>query len=278
MAANTIPLQTANQRGWRMGLANMFGKECGIWWRTNCWIVQVIIWAAIVNGMLAVPLFMAPSNSPTGSGTPEQVLETALTLFFTFAGLAPAIGAAIIVQEAVVGEKRSGTAAWVLTKPVSRVAFILSKLMANSIGFLATAVVAQGIIAYVQIHYLAGLPLRLDLFGLGLAVVMLHLLFYLALTLMLGTLFDSGGPVIGIPICLLFGQQFIYGLLPWTTDILPGPLVMAAGGGPDGGQMAVAALLAQGQPLPTLIPLVASVVWIVAFVAIALWRFQREEF
>lgn len=94
---------------------------------------------------------------------------------------------------------------------------------------------------------------------------------------MLGTLFDSGGPVIGIPICLLFGQQFSYGLLPWTTGIPPGPLVMAAGGGPDDGQMAAATLLAQGQPLPTLIPLVANVVWIVAFAAIALRRLQREQ-
>ncbi len=65
-----------------------------------------------------------------------------------FAGLFPAVGVVIIMQGVVVGEKKSGTAAWVLSKPVTRPAFILSKVIANSLGVLVTMVVLPGIVAY----------------------------------------------------------------------------------------------------------------------------------
>ena len=75
-------------------------------------------------------------------------MDTTLMLFNIFMGLAGAIGVSILMQTAVVGEKRSGTAAWVLSKPVSRVAFIIAKLIANSTGIVVTLVLAQGLIAY----------------------------------------------------------------------------------------------------------------------------------
>ena len=61
----------------------------------------------------------------------------------------PAIAVIIIMKDTLVGEKQSGTAAWVLSKPVSRPAFILSKLAANSIGVLATIVILPGVVAFI---------------------------------------------------------------------------------------------------------------------------------
>ena len=63
-----------------------------------------------------------------------------------------AIGGVILVQGALVGEKRSGTAAWVLSKPISRPAFFLAKLIANAIGTLVTITLAQGLIGYLVIY------------------------------------------------------------------------------------------------------------------------------
>jgi len=59
------------------------------------------------------------------------------------------IVAIIIAQDAIIGERQSGTAAWVLSKPVSRPAFILSKLVAGAIGLLVTGIVIQGVVAYI---------------------------------------------------------------------------------------------------------------------------------
>ena len=71
-----------------------------------------------------------------------------LTVFFAVAGIALPIGAIIMGQEEVLDEKRSGTAAWILSKPVSRVAFILAKVTANAIGILIIMVLLEGALAY----------------------------------------------------------------------------------------------------------------------------------
>ena len=48
----------------------------------------------------------------------------------------------IIMQRVLVREKQQGTAAWVLSKPVTRTAFVISRLTVNSIAILLTAALA----------------------------------------------------------------------------------------------------------------------------------------
>ncbi len=40
----------------------------------------------------------------------------------------------------------------------------------------------------------------------------------------------------------------------------------------------LALTLVQGQPLPTVVPIIATVAWCLLFIGIAVWRFTREEF
>ena len=49
----------------------------------------------------------------------------------------------------------------------------------------------------------------------------------------------------------------------------------------DGGagrNAALAAYLVAGQPLPTVMPIIATAAWCVLFVLVGMWRFRREEF
>ena len=284
MAAE-VPLQPVHERGWRMGLANMLSKENGAWWRTRFWIVQSVIWLFILNGIVATLLWAAPEQpaSPSGNGTGEtSVVErlmaekpnTGLFIFLLMSGIAPVVGAIIIGQDALIAEKQSGTAAWVLSKPVSRTAFVLSKLVGHGLGLLVTAVLLQGLIAYLQVSAAAGRALLPLPFLAALGVVFLNLLFYLTLTLMLGALFDNRGPVIGIPLALLFGYQLFLGVTPWLAEIMPWALVVNAQ--PDSLPISVA--LALEQPLPSITPVIGALLWSALFVAVALWRFNREEF
>jgi hypothetical protein len=41
---------------------------------------------------------------------------------------------------------------------------------------------------------------------------------------------------------------------------------------------ALAVSLVLGQPIPTLMPLIATVIGCLVFTMVAIWRFQREEF
>jgi len=282
MAAE-VSLQPVNESGWRMGFANMLRKENGAWWRTRSWLVQTIIWLAILNGILATVLFVADEASVRVEGANDQQAAIqqlmqdkpteGLFLFVVMAGIAPAIGAVIVGQEAILDEKRSGTAAWVLSKPVSRAAFVLSKLVADSFGILVTAVVIQGVIAYALLSA-AGGTFSVGSFAGALGVIFINLMFYLTLTLMLGTLFNGRGGVIAIPLGILFAYQFILGLVPGLASITPWALITNT----PLSSTPLAVMVAQGQALPTLTPIIATVVWCVIFVVVALWRFNREEF
>jgi hypothetical protein len=87
---------------------------------------------------------------------------------------------------------------------------------------LVTAVLVPGVVAYVQLGLMTNLgwvsPLN---FLAGVFALALHTLFWITFTIMLGSYFDSWGPVIGIPLALAFGQQLIIGLLPSLMYVFP---------------------------------------------------------
>jgi ABC-2 type transport system permease protein len=176
------------------------------------------------------------------------------------------------MQGRIIDEKKSGTAAWIMSKPASRPAFILAKWVANVIALLIIIIVVQGAVAYLQMSNFLGSALPVVPFASGMALVGLNMLFYLTLTLMLGTLFNDRGPVIAIPIGILFSAMFIIGYLGDTAYLMPWLII------PSGSHLGLATEAMMGQPLSTTTPILATVVWIVIFVSAALWRFRREEF
>jgi hypothetical protein len=92
------------------------------------------------------------------------------------------------------------------------------------------------------------------------------------LTLMLGTLLDSGGPIIPIPLAFAFGQQLIAGI-PGLGAALPWALVVGAG---DANTSVTAAFIT-GEPLPAPAALVTTAVACAAFTAVAFWKWRRTE-
>jgi ABC-2 type transport system permease protein len=235
--------------------------------------VQAIIWTAILIGILAAVLF----TESNGSGSPELLsgrwLE-GMIVFFAVAGTALPIGAIIMGQEEVLDEKRSGTAAWILSKPVSRVAFIIAKVTANAIGILIILVLLEGALAYGLIAIATGhaFPVLPYLGALG--ILYLDVMFYFLLSIMFSAASNSRGAAIGIPMAVLFGYQFIVGLAPWTLEIMPWGLTSAGRGG-SGNSAAAAIVLGQSY---SVLPIVATLAWCVLFVVIAVWKFNRDEF
>lgn len=263
MAGNSA-FELVSERGWRRGLNNLLENELARWWGTRMWWVQCLIWVAVVGFMLGAVIFSSPDF---------QFLDGVM-LYSIFAGLFPAVGVVIIMQGALVGEKQDGTAAWVLSKPASRTAFILSKVVSNSLGLLTTMIVVPGLVAYLLLSYsqnglLAPLP-----FLVAWIVIFINHFFFLSLTLMLGALFSGRGPVIGIGLALLFMQQYLVGMLPPLKYVLPWSLTVPLNNQND----AVVPALLSGQPVYSWIPVIAVLVEGIIFVVIALYRFEREEF
>jgi ABC-2 type transport system permease protein len=196
-----------------------------------------------------------------------------LSIFTQLMSWFPMFAVIVITQGAIISEKQSGTAAWVLSAPVSRSGFILSKLISNALGFLVTIVLLQGLTAYIQISLSESSLLPLGPYLINLGLLSLYLLFYLALTLMLGTFFNTRGPVQGIAIGVaIFSMwnmgEFFAGFIPWLPVVLPETLPT------------MVSALVQGESLPAIwpVPIIAISLYIVLFVALAIWRFNREEF
>jgi ABC-2 type transport system permease protein len=250
------------ERAWLGGFGNILRKELGQWWGTRTWWVQTLIWVTILNGISTIVAL-------TEARLPGELLVEVVQTFLPMTVGAVAIGTVIAAQGAIVGEKQLGTAAWVMSKPASRAAFILAKILANALGVWVTAIIIPSIIFVITVGMLVPAPLALIPFLAGMAIAALAQLFYLTLTLMLGTFTNSRGPIAGIGIGFIMTGLLLKGFIPSQVLIVtPWPLTDVAAG------------LALGTDLPSiwLVPVLATAFWIVAMTVTALWRFGREEF
>jgi len=255
-------LLPVNERTWLGGFGNMLRKELGQWWGTRTWWIQILLWVLIINGITTIVI-------AEGSLPPAEAFQEGMLVFTGLGAMAVGIGTITAVQNAIVGEKQSGTAAWILSKPASRSAFILAKTVNYIIGFWTAGILIPSILYFIVSSLVLHRSYPIVPFLAAVAVLGLSQLFYLALTLMLGTLFDSRGAIAGIGTGFLVGGFVLRNLLP------PEPLVVTPWLLPD-----IGSALALGQPLPSFwfIPIAATSILTVVMMAVALLRFHHEEF
>lgn len=247
---------------WRRGFRSLWRKEFGEWWRTRKWLVNLLIWILALNGILALVSYATQFD-------PEEtapLLQLQIELLLNLGASATAIGIMVQMQSSMIGERQTGTAAWILSKPVSRAALILAKFGANAVSFLGLATLLPMAIGYVEIRLLGETPSIPAYLG-AIAILLLHTLFYLTLTLMLSTFFASRGPVLGISLGTIFASNLLVGVLPAVGYVTPFGLT-AIGMGLFG-----FAPLPAGYP----VPLLATLLWSVLFLVIAIRRFNQEE-
>ncbi len=114
------------------------------------------------------------------------------------------LGSIAIAQNALIEERQTDTLSWIVSKPVSRPAFILSKVVSDSIGIILPAVLLQAAIARWMLPALdpaAGLPIRAPettryLVTVGIEALIVFL--FVTLTICVSTIFRSRGPVAAI--------------------------------------------------------------------------------
>jgi ABC-2 type transport system permease protein len=262
MESASIRLEAAGGRGPLTGFGNLADKEYGTWWRTRRALLHNILWLFVINGFLLLIGLDEMGSNPYGT------LDELTEVFFRVGGFFAAIGIVVSTQSSVLGERKLGTAEWVLSKPVTREAFLLSKFVVNGASFIGLAVLIPSVVFFLETLPLAYLQPDLRPFLLGALLQIEHLLFYLALTLALSTWFNSRGAVSGVAIGFMFAGFIMPSFLPWLLEGTPWAL------------WEFASSAARGQPLPAEAwqPIVVTLLWIALLVLAALWRFDREEF
>jgi len=279
---NTNSLKMVNVRDWRMGFSNLFKVASGSFWHTRSWIVQSLLWLLLFNGTVASVLWTTtdilnrsayPDNLTSMQIIGEDPVGNALLIFFVFASMGLPVSAIIKGQDAINSERKSGTAAWVLSKPVSRPAFILSKMFAGALSVFITGVVIQGVIIYTQLSVWTGSPWPVAGFLGAMGLIFLNYMYYLTMTYMLGSFFTSQGPVLGISLGLaLIGPAMVRGL-PVINDITPWSFFL-----PISEDIPPGIAMFLGQPTSLIVPFIGTTLMCVIFTAVAILRFRREEF
>ena len=263
--------QLVKESGWKRGLSNLMQGEYSAWFKSSKWWKHLIMWFSIVNLMMLI-MVIASKEAPAEGGEGPPVLF----MYGIFGGMFVAFGVMIIMQRVIIGEKRSGTAAWVLSKPVTRTAFVVSRLVVNSIAILLTSVSIPGIILYITLGLLSDFGWLSPIgFSAALLMVTIHTFFWIALVLMMGTLSESSSGVMAIPMALYFvfwmGSGMIPGLIyvsPLLLTFSPDPELMSA----------LSVSFMTGEPVFSWLPLISTVVMCAIFIAVAIRRFNRQEF
>jgi ABC-2 type transport system permease protein len=276
-------LRIVDESRWLRGFTNLFQAANDSWWHTKRWLVQAGLWLVLLNGILALILWRIPSDTlpdmfaSLGSITSmddvvQNLLASSLIMYTILVGIGLPIAAIIAGQDAFIGERQSGTAAWVLSKPVTRPAFVLSRLAASTIGMLVTGVLLQGVVAYAQLSIRIGSWWPIAGFSGAMGLAFLNLLFYLTLTYMLGALLNNRGMVLGISLSTALIGPVLLRTLPVLKDITPWSFFLDQTDLPDGFALML------GQSSVSVTPIVLTALMCLVFVVITILRFQREEF
>jgi ABC-2 type transport system permease protein len=247
------------------GFRNLVAKENGEWAAGPSLLAHAVIWILIVAVISAVIAFVRGEMEP--GYTPKDINDAGALMFFVLGSVASVIAVVAKTQGAIIGEKQLGTAAWVLSKPASRRAFVLAKLAVHFRWLAVVTLLVPALVFYGLLTAVSTLPPPPLLFAGGLAVLALGLLFYLALSLLLGTVFESRGSLAGTVFGFMVAGFMIANYAPWLTAAFPW-LFFQSGFN----------LVAQQQIPPyNLISIPATALWTVLFILLALRRFEQAE-
>jgi ABC-2 type transport system permease protein len=211
-----------------MNFMVVFRKEMQEHWRTKRFLVVAAVFAAfgLASPLLAKftpEMLKAIPGVPAGilASIPAPTVADAITQYVKNMNQFGILLALLVTMGLVVQEKERGTAAFFLTRPVSRETFLLAKFAAMSVMFTGSlALAAIGCWYYTRVLFepLAWGPF-LTLNGLMLVVFLV----YMALALLASTLARTNGMAVGLAFMALILLGGI-GALPSIGEYFPGRL------------------------------------------------------
>lgn len=246
----------------RRALTTLLVKEASLWRRSHAWWSQPLLFVALTVGALALPLV---ALRDVFASEPGGVTAGAASVVSGLLTTGAALAAVLWFQNALIGERQSGTAAWILSKPVPRWTVPVAKLIVHGGLVSLSAVVLPGLAAWAVLQAALPSPPDLGPYLAALTVLVLHTVAYAAATLALGAWTDARGLVVALPLASLLGGDLVLSIVPQAAQVTPWLLGRGAG------------LLMQGAPFPVPAALAATAVLAVVLVGLALTAFGRRD-
>jgi ABC-2 type transport system permease protein len=257
-------MQTFSLAGYRTLLA----KELREAWRTSRLPITLVVFF-ILGAVSPLLAHFTPELLQGAAGNGIQITSAAPTLKDAVAQYIKNVGgdgfliAIVLAMGSIAREKERGTAAFLLTKPVSRLAFLAAKFTALLItlwlGMLVATVTAYGYTVY---YFGSVSALRFTQMAL---LIGLSLTAFLALTFLASALTRStvAAAVLG------FAAWLVLALLGISSRLLPNT--------PNGLNDPAQALALGATPQHLAQPIIATVVIIVVALALTQIAFARQE-
>jgi ABC-type transport system involved in multi-copper enzyme maturation permease subunit len=254
MTAESTAVHPATGRSTRsnpfLGFGTVFRKELAEWLRGRAALIVGGI--AIASGIFTTLIpFVVQASGEAAAGPPLSMDPTDNVLLATMALLS--------------GERDRGTLAWSLTKPVAPVSIIAAKFVAALLVIGTTAVILPltASVAVATIAY--GAVPDVGTVGLFATLFLTLPIFYIALTVALGTFVKSTAGVAGLAFLVMFLPAIIGGLVPIVGEASPTSI----------GNWALAAATGQAASSVTLAGWTIAVVVLASGAKLA---FDRQEF
>lgn len=212
-----------------MNFFTVFRKEMQEQWRTYRFLIVAAVLAAFG---LASPLLakFTPEMLKAIPGVPPELLAAipsptladAIAQYVKNMSQFGILLALLMTMGVVVQEKERGTAAFFLTRPVSRETFLLAKFAALTVTFIISLLLAAAGCWYYTL-VLFSTPLAWGPFLALNGLMLLVFLVYMALALLASTLARTNGIAVGLAFVALVLIGGI-GALPAIGDYFPGRL------------------------------------------------------
>lgn len=267
----TETLLTIHENDRFSSFKNLFLNELKAGRPKKFWITQIILWCLIVI-MIPILFLALPTEAWNEQFGREGVtqIEAAVIVFFGSGAIAGAFFIPALTQGVIVDDLEYGTAAWIMSKPTSRTSYILSKFAANSLAFI---VVTTGIPGIIGLGWFIAYNAPITPIGylIGIGLTMLSTLYYLFLTVAIGTVLESRSKALVGSLGLIIGVQALVNI--WTIFDIVTPFFLT---------FYVTPWVAVG--MEPLIPMwrvmamiITPIVQMIFFIAIAIWSINRKE-
>lgn len=242
-----------------IGLPVLIRKELFEQWRTMRLVILTVVFLAfgIMSPVLAkytpelVKALVPPNQLPVA--LPAPTVADAIAQFGKNVGQILTVAAILLSMGAIATEKERGTAAFILTKPASRAAFVVAKLVGIATT-LAVAMAAAGLASYAYTAWLFTPPSATGYVAMC-VLLWLSLLGIAAITLFGSALTRSAIAAGAIGFAAYIGLAVISALPtvgPYTPAGLQGPAMQLALGEATselGGPLLANALIVAGATL-----------------------------
>jgi ABC-2 type transport system permease protein len=230
MAAEARVMAAAPARPILPGLLVLFRKELAETRRSR----RAVIFAGIMTMFVVLtPVIGFFEAEVVSEGARKTVIDQHMRgMLGTWAGLTAYIGSLMVIAstlDAVTRERNAGVTAWIATKPVSRLSYLLAKALAYSVTSIAAIVIVPTMFwALFMVLMFNDVPW--GHVGIGVVVLSAEMAFLSFFTVALGVPFRS---VAAVALSAL-AVWFLPGVLPafeelrWTYGVLPAYLPFVA--------------------------------------------------